>query len=310
MTTPRSCAPLAVARLAPLVALLITAAAPAARAAPGPAPRVPGTTRPLPAGFEALGSPCPAGTPRAVQGVRGFGQQLVCGPGGRVAAVFQSPYRLQLAHFPSFVHQQTPPAGAGAALLRRGSGLWVGVVGRTVWVRKISCGACRRIMGWTAVFDPSALDDAARVALQRLVGLPLAPPLRSAAAWRQAYRPRPTTGAPTRFEIFAALLANAQLPLSLGRHCQGVVGAPLKRPPTLGDWVAYNLSVLEGGKVRLPASCTPAGTTTRGRIWDCQVGFSVTNPKTQLFWTWGVRFQLRDHQRRLVPRSLVCTGSG
>jgi hypothetical protein len=182
-------------------------------------------------------------------------------------------------------------------------------VGATVWIRNITCGACRRIKGWTVIAEVARLDAPARAALQQQAGLPARPALASAAAWRRAFRPK-HGGAPTRFEIYAALLANAQLPLSTGRHCKGVVGAPLTRPPTLGDWIAYNLSVLEGGTVRLPAACRPATTPTRGRLWDCQVDFSVIHPKAQLFWTWGVRFQLRDHQRRLVSRSLMCTGSG
>src|SRR5262245_7804812 len=81
-----------------------------------------------------------------------------------------------------------------------------------------------------------------------------------------------TTGAPTRFTTFRALLRASDLPLAKAAHCENVIGADAGKSPTLGDWVAYNLSVLENGALDLPASCTPDGSSFR-----CKVEFSVRN---------------------------------
>jgi len=60
---------------------------------------------------------------------------------------------------------------------------------------------------------------------------------------------------PTRFELYHLLLRHRALPLARAKQCAGVVAPKLRRPPTLGDWVAYNLSLLQGGAVRLPVQC-------------------------------------------------------
>lgn len=144
---------------------------------------------------------------------------------------------------------------------------------------------------------------------------------------RPAARPVPPPRAakpkqPTRFELYAVLMRHHDMLLSKARHCDQVVGVPLKRKPTLGDWVAYNLSLLKDGKVTLPTWCRllpvgPAGAAgvagaagAAGVVWECQVGFSVVNPRIRVFWNWGVRFRLRNADRRMVPKSLMCTGSG
>ncbi len=107
--------------------------------------------------------------------------------------------------------------------------------------------------------------------------------------------------APTRHELFRTLLAHASLPLR-DASCKDVV--PGVARPTLGDWIAYNLSVLERGQVSLPTRCEREASG-----WRCEVEFSVRDPKQELFWRWGVRFKLRA-DRGLLPASLVCTGAG
>ncbi|MFH2007619.1 MAG: hypothetical protein ABI333_13620 [bacterium] len=116
--------------------------------------------------------------------------------------------------------------------------------------------------------------------------------------------------APTRFELYQLLLAHQALPLSRAKHCEGVVAPKLREGPTLGDWVAYNLSLLHGGKVRLPRRCKRVGATPSAAVWECDLEFSVVNPSTKLFWTWGVRLRVRNSTRELVPGSVMCIGAG
>ena len=112
-------------------------------------------------------------------------------------------------------------------------------------------------------------------------------------------------GPPTRFEIYQLLFRERDLPLARGQHCSGVVGAALDHAPTLGDWIAYNLSVLDEGEIHLPAACRPS--RSAGAAWDCEVQFQAAGGESP--WSWGVRFRLRP-DRVLVPGSLACTGGG
>jgi hypothetical protein len=114
----------------------------------------------------------------------------------------------------------------------------------------------------------------------------------------------PAGAIPTRYEAFAVLLANGDLPLSAAEHCENVIGEDAGPAPTLGQWIAYNLSVLEDGAITLPVRCTP-----HAAGWECDVEFSVRNDPDNVLWRWGVRFVL--HRDGTFDRtSVVCTGAG
>lgn len=116
--------------------------------------------------------------------------------------------------------------------------------------------------------------------------------------------PLPTHSAPTRFEVYRALLRSADLPLGRAKYCENVIGADAGPQPTLGDWVAYNLSVLENGEVTLPVSCKPdAGS------WHCRVEFSLRHDPENVLWRWGVAFRLGP-DRALDRASVSCIGAG
>jgi hypothetical protein len=112
------------------------------------------------------------------------------------------------------------------------------------------------------------------------------------------------TGPPTRAELFLLLSENSDVPLTEGQHCADVVGVELARPARLGDWIAFNLSVLEEDPIAIPAECEDDGDT-----WRCRVEFS-TGAGGESPWTWGVAFSVRKSDRRPVPDSLLCTGAG
>lgn len=73
-----------------------------------------------------------------------------------------------------------------------GRSLVVALEGERLWFRLVTCGACRRVMGWAFVGDlPNITDEQLRV-IQERIGLPASvPPLRTARAWRDTYRDRP-----------------------------------------------------------------------------------------------------------------------
>lgn len=112
-------------------------------------------------------------------------------------------------------------------------------------------------------------------------------------------------GAPSRMSIYRQLLQRAATPLSEGEHCEGVVATPEPiDAPTLGDWLAYNLSVLtEAEAISLPVSCRRAEAG-----WTCTVEFSACHSKTNLFWNWGVKIHL-DAEGKLGP-DFACIGAG
>lgn len=112
-------------------------------------------------------------------------------------------------------------------------------------------------------------------------------------------------GMPDRREVFALLSRASDVSLVGNPSCDGVV--PENDAPTLGDWVGYNLSVLEGERVWLDAECVAAETPDE---WRCDVTFHAEFDDSPDPWSWGVRFRMRETDRSLVPDSLLCTGAG
>ena len=123
--------------------------------------------------------------------------------------------------------------------------------------------------------------------------------------------PGRASGPLSRFEVYSSLRANASLPLSRGEHCNDVGGGQLQRAPTLGDWLAWNLNVLdeadEDGPITLPLSCRAA--EGHAGEWECEVWFSA-GQGGESPWHWGVRARFRDADASLVDGSLMCTGAG
>jgi len=109
---------------------------------------------------------------------------------------------------------------------------------------------------------------------------------------------------PTRFQVYRALLAASDLPLRQAAHCDSVIGEDAGPNPTLGDWISYNLSVLEDGSVALPVQCSPEGAGQR-----CCVDFSLRNDAENVLWRWGVAFKL-GADLTLDRASVECTGAG
>ncbi len=156
------------------------AAAPTASEPPPQTPPAPAERSELPEAFAALGQPCgEASGPEA---------EILCDTRGVVAGVW----------VPVDAVQDVPPARAEIIRLEPreegapGRELSVGVEDERLWVSYVTCGTCRRIMGWAFVGDLRRLSEVQLRAAQKRLGLPdSAPTLKTAAAWRDWYKGRP-----------------------------------------------------------------------------------------------------------------------
>lgn len=86
-------------------------------------------------------------------------------------------------------HMMAPPAGAEVlgfdGDLAYVSSSFVAVDGTRLLIRKVSCGRCRRVMGWSFTGEPARMTNDELKELQLRLGLDAAvAPLRSVAAWR------------------------------------------------------------------------------------------------------------------------------
>jgi hypothetical protein len=160
----------------------VTTSEPAATAPPSsplaePAPE-PTAVAPAPEA-EGLGGPC-RGAPN-VPAEPAWGTKL-CGPGGKVVGVFGP-------------GDGAGPIPEGARVLAKSDDAGratssIAVVGDELRIVMITCGDCRRIMGWTFVGHPKDMNDAQRKAVQGFVGLdPAVAPLASTDAWSRQKMP-------------------------------------------------------------------------------------------------------------------------
>lgn len=132
----------------------------------------------LPRAFAALGEPCAADT-----------DKIMCGSDGRIAGI-RVPVDHALDGAPpqaENIRHESPDEPA------RRHGLDVAVEGERLWIRLVTCGTCRRIMGSAFVGDLPRLSAAQLKLVQRLVGVPDDKPLQTAADWRAHYRSLPIT---------------------------------------------------------------------------------------------------------------------
>jgi hypothetical protein len=72
---------------------------------------------------------------------------------------------------------------------------YVALDGETIWIRRVTCGKCRRISGWSFIGNLPELDSKQLLTLQTAIGLDsTVPALRSAAEWQK--QPMPSLVAP------------------------------------------------------------------------------------------------------------------
>lgn len=150
------------------------------KAAPAPPVR---PLSPVPERFSALGGPC---APDRAENV------AICG-GGRVAAIY-APVDLAVGAPPAaaeVVHEESAPPFNRSLL--------IALEGERIWIRMVTCGSCRRVMGWAFVGDLDKMSDEGLQGLAQRLRLPQDTPLmRTSGEWRsflqgkQLLRPPPT----------------------------------------------------------------------------------------------------------------------
>jgi hypothetical protein len=161
----------------PLIALVLLVASPDDDASlTEQSPAQPAATCP---GCEVLQASCSAG--RGRPGVRALGEvrNVVC-VGDDVVGVFAP-----------VDHDIGPRSGVEILSRATGSGtrdasLRVVIDGDLIAVHQVTCGACRRVMGWSLLAEPANLPADLLSALQEHTGLPRSPLLRTTAAWQRA----------------------------------------------------------------------------------------------------------------------------
>lgn len=63
---------------------------------------------------------------------------------------------------------------------------FIALEGERIWIRRVLCGGCRRVMGWGFIGELPALSEPQLRELQKALGFSDAvPALREAAAWRK-----------------------------------------------------------------------------------------------------------------------------
>lgn len=134
----------------------------------------------LPENFRRLGQPCDPAQPDGQSIVPG---SITCSHEGRVTGIYQP------ADF-------IPDPPATALILSEPKAVeftntaYVALVGETVWVRRVLCGGCRRVTGWSFIGSVPELSTAQLLALQSAIGLDASvPALKSVAEWKKQRMP-------------------------------------------------------------------------------------------------------------------------
>lgn len=147
---------------------------PIAEIVDGPAPTTPALV--LPARFTALGRSC---------GEVDDQVSALCDTEG-MAVGLAAP--VDLVHDIPWDHIEVIHDETGRV---RGGELEVGFVGPTqLWVRHVSCGICRRVIGVALVAELDRLSDEQRQRVQDEAGLPTEPVLRTREDWQRALAPQ------------------------------------------------------------------------------------------------------------------------
>jgi hypothetical protein len=171
VATSAACRPSARAEAPPPQTIAIAAAAGDASAASTRAAPEPGREPDV----GDLGAPCPPPSDDdRSQAV------ILCDPAGRITGTWA----------PVDVLADVPPSTAELLADEpldledgRGRSLRVGIAGTKIYVRRITCSRCRRVLGWAFAGDLALLSDDDLRRAQARVGFPPDPLLRTREAW-------------------------------------------------------------------------------------------------------------------------------
>jgi hypothetical protein len=113
---------------------------------------------------------------------------------------------------------------------------------------------------------------------------------------------------PERKDVIEAAMASHDVPLSVNSSCANV--GTTQGDATIGAYLAGFLAELAkpGEKNWLEAKVASEKDATGAAVWRCEM--TIRHSAGEDEWGWGVRFDIRQSDGRVVPASFVCTGAG
>lgn len=113
---------------------------------------------------------------------------------------------------------------------------------------------------------------------------------------------------PTVKEAVRLILANGDIPLSVNSSCKDVGSSATDK--TILDYLSGLLSFQAepGSSNHIEFKATAGKGRKNEAVWVCDLMFYGKEEEAE--WSWGVRFTMRDSDRKLLRETVVCTGSG
>jgi hypothetical protein len=129
----------------------------------------------------------------------------------------------------------------------------------------------------------------------------------SSAEGRRTGPASPQTGAPARKALLAALLANVDVPLSVHASCMAAGTAADDR--TVGDYVSGFVAEFDrASRNWIETNVERASSAAGEPLWRAEVMLRHAAGDDE--WGWGVRFDIRMADGRVVRESFQCVGAG
>lgn len=114
---------------------------------------------------------------------------------------------------------------------------------------------------------------------------------------------------PTAKEAIKLIFANGNIPLSVNSSCKDVGSS--KTDKTISDYLSGLLSFQTepDSNNRIGFSFKEEKGKRNEVLWICDLMF-FGKGKDEEIWSWGIRFTLRDTDRKLIRNSVICLGAG
>lgn len=145
------------------------------------------TPVPLPKDFVGLGDTCDPNE-NAEPATASGQEKRVCSDSGRVVGIYQPADAIPQP--PDTAVVLAAPTGSDSV-----DDAYIALESERLWVRRVVCGRCRRVLGWSLIGDIPSMSEQQLLDLQAALGFNnTVPALRTADAWRR--QPMPSIASP------------------------------------------------------------------------------------------------------------------
>jgi hypothetical protein len=112
---------------------------------------------------------------------------------------------------------------------------------------------------------------------------------------------------PSAKDVIDAALASAAVPLSVSTTCNNAGTEPSDQ--TIGRYLAGFMAEMSDPRKNnwIETSVEPRR-SVNGDVWICNLTLRHLDGDDR--WGWGVRFEVRQSDGRVIPQSYTCTGAG